>query len=271
MTRSVRYRTRGNRLGPVMRLVSPQDLGEILKPFVFLDLADLPPGPSGAMRWHPHSGIATLTIVIDGQNEYRATTGVHGGLKPGGIEWMASGKGVWHTASAVGTRNLKGFQVWLLLPPGDDLKPPASTYLKAEDVPTTGGVHTILGSWNGTSSSIPAPPDVSLLDVTLAAGEQWTFTPPPSQEICWIATYAGTFDLEADTSSEGELLVLEDGHESVRFNSEAGASFIIGSARRSPFALHVGPNSVHTSAEALREGETEIARLASEMKGRGLL
>ena len=37
-TRKVVDRTRGYRHGPITRLMSPSDLGERLKPFVFLDL-----------------------------------------------------------------------------------------------------------------------------------------------------------------------------------------------------------------------------------------
>jgi hypothetical protein len=38
--RAIVQRTRGQTHGPVTRLMSPSDLGEILKPFVFLDLFD---------------------------------------------------------------------------------------------------------------------------------------------------------------------------------------------------------------------------------------
>ncbi len=34
-------RTRGRRHGPITRLMSPGDLGELLKPFVFLDLFEM--------------------------------------------------------------------------------------------------------------------------------------------------------------------------------------------------------------------------------------
>jgi hypothetical protein len=40
LARAVEQRTRGRTHGPVTRLMSPSDLGEILKPFVFLDLFD---------------------------------------------------------------------------------------------------------------------------------------------------------------------------------------------------------------------------------------
>src|SRR6267142_3117392 len=57
--RKVVHRTRGYRHGPITRLMSPSDLGERLKPFVFLDLfeADMR-GLAGSMPVHPHSGLS---------------------------------------------------------------------------------------------------------------------------------------------------------------------------------------------------------------------
>ena len=41
--RAIVHRTRGSTHGPITRLVSPGDLGELLKPFVFLDLFGFEP------------------------------------------------------------------------------------------------------------------------------------------------------------------------------------------------------------------------------------
>jgi len=51
--------------------MSPSDLGEILKPFVFLDLFHHEGEPFSAPL-HPHSGIATLTYVVEGAVSYIA-------------------------------------------------------------------------------------------------------------------------------------------------------------------------------------------------------
>ena len=51
--RQIVHRTRGQRHGPITRLMSPSDLGESLKPFVFLDLFDAENPPfqaSGGIR-----------------------------------------------------------------------------------------------------------------------------------------------------------------------------------------------------------------------------
>ena len=68
-TRVVAHKTRGRGHGPIVRLMSPSDLGEQLKPFVFLDLfeTDL---RGMAMPLHPHSGIATITVLTDGEARF---------------------------------------------------------------------------------------------------------------------------------------------------------------------------------------------------------
>ena len=80
--------------------MSPGDLGEFLKPFVFLDLFGFTPtaGHKG-FGMHPHSGIATLTYMIEGDLGYEDTTGKKGVLPAGGVEWMRAGNGVWHTGA----------------------------------------------------------------------------------------------------------------------------------------------------------------------------
>src|ERR1700704_3155277 len=55
LARPIMQRTRGQKHGPATRLMSPSDFGEILKPFVFLDLFDHQGAPfEGGL--HPHSG-----------------------------------------------------------------------------------------------------------------------------------------------------------------------------------------------------------------------
>ena len=64
--RQIVHRTHGQPHGPVTRLMSPSDLGQSLKPFVFLDLFDTEGGSFPGVGWHPHSGIATLTYLWEG-------------------------------------------------------------------------------------------------------------------------------------------------------------------------------------------------------------
>src|SRR5947209_14411146 len=94
--RTIVRRTRGHRHGPITRLMSPGDLGQLLKPFVFLDLFDSEGAAEGGFGLHPHSGIATLTLIMQGGVRYEDTSGETGVVMQGGVEWMVAGGGVWH-------------------------------------------------------------------------------------------------------------------------------------------------------------------------------
>ena len=86
--RRIALRTSGRRHGPITRLVSPSDIGELIKPFVFLDHAEVAPRPEPLFGIHPHSGIATLSVVLRGGLVYEDTTGKKGSVPTGGLEWM---------------------------------------------------------------------------------------------------------------------------------------------------------------------------------------
>src|SRR3977135_147583 len=115
--RVIVQRNRGRTHGPVTRLMSPSDLGEILKPFVFLDLFDHEGAPfNGGL--HPHSGIATLTYVVEGAVSYIDPDNVRGTLPAGGVEWMQAGRGMWHGGVLDKAGPTRGFQRWIRLPHG---------------------------------------------------------------------------------------------------------------------------------------------------------
>src|ERR1700754_4159079 len=87
-SRQIALRTRGHSHGRVTRLVSPGDVGERIKPFVFLDYFEGDPAHAPAFGFHPHSGIATLTLILSGAVTYKETTGREGIIAAGGVEWM---------------------------------------------------------------------------------------------------------------------------------------------------------------------------------------
>ena len=115
LPRSMVLRTRGHTHGAVTRLVSPSDIGQLIKPFVFLDYFEADPADAPAFGFHPHSGIATLTLILSGQTSYKETTDREGVIETGGVEWMRASSGVWHAGGISGNERIKGFQLWLAL------------------------------------------------------------------------------------------------------------------------------------------------------------
>ena len=127
--RRIVARTRGRSHGPITRVVSPSDLGERIKPFVFLDWFDAPPAGKLGGGIHPHSGIATITVLLQGDLHYEDTTGKSGILPAGGVEWMRAGAGVWHDGAPLPGAHLRGLQLWIALPAALEHAPAESQYV----------------------------------------------------------------------------------------------------------------------------------------------
>ncbi len=266
--REIVFRTRGHTRGPITRLVSPSDLGQVIKPFVFLDLAVFEAGEP-RMRiedgWHPHSGIATVTVILEGAIRFEETTGRAGVLPAGGVEWMRAGNGVWHTGAAEPGR-ARVFQLWVALPPELENGPSVSDYLVPEDVPVVGPARVILGAYGKAKSPIAAPP-LTYLHVSLEAGERWTYEPPRGHDVAWVAVAEGMLRTPSLVRS-GEVAVFADSEQGIDLVAEGDASFVLGSAARHPHDLVLGNYSVHTSTEALRRGEAGIRRIGQQLRFR---
>lgn len=266
--RAIVHRTRGTSGGPITRLVSPSDLGQLIKPFVFLDLFDFDGGQAPPMDfgWHPHSGIATVTVVLQGTARYAETTGNQGEVPAGGVEWMQAGGGVWHTGSA-GKGHVKGFQLWVALPPELENASNASHYVMPEEVPVHGPARVILGAYGEAKSPIVAPP-MTYLVVTLKDGERWTYEPPAGHDVAWVALMDGALRASSRIS-RGEVAIFERSEAPIDFVAEGDTRFVLGSAAQHPHDLVLGHYSVHTSREALRRGETEIRRIGLGLRAQG--
>src|SRR5262249_33650 len=147
--RPIKLRTRGHSHGAITRLVSPHQIGELIKPFVFLDYFESDPESAPQFGFHPHSGIATLTLILSGQPFYRETTDREGIIDTGGVEWMRASGGVWHTGGLHGKERVKGFQLWVAMPPELELADASSQYLDASAFRSAGPARVIAGEYDG--------------------------------------------------------------------------------------------------------------------------
>ena len=266
--RRIVLRTLGHVHGPVTRLVSPADIGELIKPFVFLDHFDFTPAGRPMFPMHPHSGIATLTVLLSGRMHYEDTTGASGELAAGSVEWFQAAGGAWHDASPVDTTRFHGYQVWVALPPGLENAPPQSQYLPPAEVPRSGPVRVVLGRHGDLASPVLAPEGVELLHVELAGGERWRYAPPPGHAVAWTHVNRGAL-LTAGARLQDELAVFGESTAAIEFEAEGDTDFIVASAVPHRHDLVLGHYSVHTGAAALRRGETEIARIGRTLRSSG--
>jgi redox-sensitive bicupin YhaK (pirin superfamily) len=267
--RKIARRTRGQSAGPVTRLMSPSDFGQILKPFVFLDLFDHEGAPfMGAL--HPHSGIATLTYVIEGSISYVDPDNTKGVLPAGGVEWMQAGRGMWHGGGLDKTGRTRGFQLWVALPPELELGPTISIYQAPKDVQNDGPVRVLLGNYGAASSKIKAPSPITYLAVRLKAGERWRYQPPAGHTVLWTSVASGAVSVP-DELRHGEFAAFEHSNAAVEFEAVTDTDFVLGSAVPHEHDLVTGSYSVHTTPAALRAGETQIVEIRARLAQEGRL
>jgi len=93
-------------------------------PFLMLDHFGpdrIRPGDEGGLNPHPHRGFETVTFLFQGAMEHHDSSGGHGLLNAGGVQWMTAGSGIVHAeyrqkefARTGGV--LEGVQLWVNLP-----------------------------------------------------------------------------------------------------------------------------------------------------------
>ena len=261
--------------GPIANLISPSDLGESLKPFVFLDFFSATVTPGFGFDMHPHSGIATLTWQPGCDVRYTDTTGQAGILKAGGLEWMNAGGGAWHQGWLQGSGPSIGFQLWVPMPPDIEDGPAFGQYVPPEEVPSLdipgGDVKVLLGSLENGIERIASPieshQDMNYLVLSIETNHRWSYRPPPSHQIAWAFAFEGA-PLIQGIETDRELLVLEGSGEIQIRAIDHPARVLIGTGRPHSFPLVRGPSSIHTNSVSLAKGKAAIDRIGAQIRRR---
>ena len=268
--RPIVRRTGGQSHGPVTRLMSPSDLGQVLKPFVFLDLFDITQTSFTGVDLHPHSGIATLTYLFEGSSRYEDTSGATGTLSEGSVEWFKAGAGGWHGGGPTDHARTRGFQLWIALPPEHELGPVESVNLPSEAISSVGPAKVLLGEYQQAKSPIPAPFSVNYLAVRLEAGDAWCYHPPPRHTVGWLAVAKGLL-VASEAVGKGELAIFASSTDAIACRAATGTEFVVGSAPPHAWNLVLGEHSVHTSRSSLLKAQQQIDTLEAGLRRTGRL
>jgi redox-sensitive bicupin YhaK (pirin superfamily) len=81
--------------------------------------------------WHPHRGMETVTLILDGALEHGDSMGNAGVLGPGDVQWMTAGRGVIHREVAARSEQAHVIQMWVNLPARQKLVPTRYQDLRA--------------------------------------------------------------------------------------------------------------------------------------------
>jgi quercetin 2,3-dioxygenase len=209
---------------------------------------------------HPHRGIETLTIMLEGGFEHQDHMGHRAAIRSGGAQWMSTGRGVIHSEMPLpGEGRIHGFQLWINLPAADKLRDPEYAQAEANELPALridgGELRVIAGRHGEAVSPIDHPAcEAAVLDLKLDAGAHLRWTPPAGHRAL-VRPYSGSALLAnpagPDAVLESGQLVVLDGAGDVTLSAGAsGLSALLLSGRPlgEPIVQH-GPFVMNTADE----------------------
>jgi quercetin 2,3-dioxygenase len=201
----------------------------------FLNLSEDWFAAPGGFETHPHRGMQTVTLVLDGALRHRDHTGADGVLRPGDVQWMTAGRGVLHSEMPYGNETAHTLQLWLNLPAAAKMTPACYVDQPLKDVPVlrAPGVErrVYAGSFDGVDQPHGSDWPMMLVDIEMEAGAACE-QPIPAYYRGFIYVLKGAVRLGADRRliSAPEIAWLEPTREAA-----AAASDGIALAADTPF------------------------------------
>ncbi|GAA5180627.1 pirin family protein [Rugosimonospora acidiphila] len=168
-------------------IIAPDNVG-LTDPFLVLSEDWF---SSAGFSWHPHRGVETVTLVLDGVLEHGDSLGNAGALEPGDVQWMTAGSGIIHRELAFRDEYAHTLQLWVNLPA--DRKLVATRYqdLRARAHAEYAGDGVSVAVVSGSSGGVTGPaanhwPILGLLLTLDPATEHLQLLPADHRAFCYV-------------------------------------------------------------------------------------
>jgi redox-sensitive bicupin YhaK (pirin superfamily) len=205
--------------------------------------------------WHPHRGIETVTLVLEGALEHGDNLGNAGVLAPGDVQWMTAGRGIVHRELAFRDEHAHTLQLWVNLPRSHKMVETRYQDLRAPAQPAAVGPGTRTSVISGSAAAVTGPAanhwPVTGLQVTVEPGSAVTHRLPAADraflyvlagrltaagrplrtgQVAWSdpagSTGDSTLDLRAPDGDEVTRLILFSGRP-IKEPVAAGGPFVM--------------------------------------------
>ena len=260
---------------PVRSLFSYAE-GNRFDPFLLLDYAGphrfAPAEATRGVGKHPHRGFEPVTIVYQGELEHLDSSGSHGTIGPGDVQWMTAASGVVHEefhserfARDGGTLEL--VQLWVNLPAREKMSPPRYQGLLDADIPRVplpgdaGTVRVVAGDFlQGTKGAAETLTPINVWDVQLSESGEVELNLPEGHSAL-IVVRSGAVRINDATVKAVELAELDRGETLVRLNPQGAARLLVLSGEpigepvvgQGPFVMNSG-EEIRQAIEDYQQG-----------------
>ena len=179
--------------------------------------------PGGGFPTHPHRDMEILTYVIDGALEHKDSTGGGGVIRPGDVQHMSAGRGVFHSEFNHSKSDpVRLLQIWIM--PREKGIDPIYQQAHFPEADRAGRLRLVAGP-DGTDGSLPISVDASVYAAVLAEGQSAEHSLAPGRG-AWIQVATGGVEVNGQALEEGDGLAIED-EQSVTITGTAERSEVL--------------------------------------------
>jgi redox-sensitive bicupin YhaK (pirin superfamily) len=193
---------------------------------------DVSDSPGMRVPPHPHTGLQTVSWLVEGEILHRDSLGSLQSITPGQLNVMTSGHGIAHSEESPTPHPpvMHGLQLWVALP--ESARHGAPRFDHHPDVPgfeqDGATVTVVVGSIGDVSSPATAYSPLVGAEIVLAAGASVRLPLDPSFEYGALAM-TGAADVSDTELKPGVLLYLDRGRSDLVLESSGGARlFLLG-------------------------------------------
>lgn len=164
-------------------------------------------GPGGAFGMHPHENMEILTWILEGELVHKDSMGSHGAIRPGDIQRMSAGTGVFHSeANGSKTEPVRLLQIWLF-PERDGLEP---SY-EQKNIPVEERTNRLraVASPDARDGSVTIHQDAVVYNGVFEAGASAEL-PVAEGRYVWVQVARGAVEVNGTELKEGDGLGLSN-------------------------------------------------------------
>lgn len=241
--------------------------GNEYDPFLLLDYAgphDFAPNEAKrGVGEHPHRGFETVTILYQGELEHRDSSGSHGRLGVGDVQWMTAASGVVHEEfhSEKFTREggmLEMVQLWVNLPARDKMSTPRYQDMRDGQFPRVtlpddvGTLRVIAGEFMGGHGPAKTFTPINIWDLQFHDGGAVNVNVPEGHTVV-IVVQAGSVTIGGNAMRPIELALFEREGDTIDMRAlpESRVLILTGEPLGEPIAGQ-GPFVMNTRAEIIQ-------------------
>ncbi|MGY1884630.1 pirin family protein [Blastococcus sp. SYSU DS0753] len=191
---------------------------------------DITSSPGMQVPPHPHTGLQTVSWLLDGEVHHRDSLGSDVRFRPGELALMTAGHGIAHSEQSPAThpRYLHGAQLWVALPEADrEVAPHFEHHGVLPGFSSDGLTATVLmGGFGGVTSPGRAYTPLVGVDLELAAGADVELPLEADFEYGLLAS-AGSVTVDDVVLEPGAMLYLGTGRTALRVRAGAASRLLL--------------------------------------------